>query len=314
MSAQLELQLVGNQRWRERRDTYRPAGEPIDTSAYEVVASQSDSETRAFIVAHHYSGTLPAARFRYHLHRHGVLVGAAVFSHPTNDLTLTNVFGGKATESVELGRFVLLDDVPGNGETWFLGRCFELLKPEGLRGVLSFSDPLPRRAASGQLITPGHVGTIYQAFNGLYLGRGAARRMRLLKNGQVLSPRALSKIRSKERGWEYAVGQLVAAGAPEPVSGKQHRLQNWLKKWLPRVSVSVPHHGNHRYAWTFDRSRELRQRVHASKHQDNDAAMAWWDQQVTEWRVQQFRESLPDHLKQRPKVHDPEPSITRRAS
>lgn len=34
-----------------------------------------------------------------------------------NGRSLTNVFGAKAVESVELGRFVLLDDVPGNGET-----------------------------------------------------------------------------------------------------------------------------------------------------------------------------------------------------
>jgi hypothetical protein len=37
-------------------------------------------------------------------------------------------------QAATLGRIVLLDEVPGNGETWFVARCFELLRAGRCRG------------------------------------------------------------------------------------------------------------------------------------------------------------------------------------
>jgi hypothetical protein len=134
-----------------------------------------------------------------------------VYSHPSNDRVLA-LFPGRPTESAELGRFILLDSVPANGETWFLARTFELLRRESLLGVLSFSDPVPRRNLSGRVIFPGHVGTIYQAANACYLGRATARSLHLLPDGRVLSDRTLQKLRSKDRGWRYAAALLEQFG------------------------------------------------------------------------------------------------------
>lgn len=243
-----------NQRWLQRRDSYRPDGEVIDTSAYEV-APISELEAKAFVTEHHYSGSYPAARWRYGMHLRGRLVGAAVFSHPCRDSILTKAFPGiVAREAVELGRFVLLDEVPGNGETWFLARCFAALRGQ-VRGVLSTSDPEPRTTADGRVIFPGHVGTIYQAHNGVYMGRGKARLLRLLPDGRVFSERAISKIRSLERGWRHCAEQLEAVGAaplsyrdPEPGDARE-----WLGTWLSRVTRPFRHPGNHRYGWRLDR-------------------------------------------------------------
>src|SRR5260370_22077353 len=160
-----------NQRWWKHRTSYRPAGEVINPSLYDVQVLTRDSSAKAFVEEHHYSRSYPAARFRFGLYERGVLGGVAVFSHPCNDRALTNVFRCPAPEAVELGRFVLVDSVPGNGETWFLSRCFQLLRREGLAGVISFSDPLPRRGIGGELVHPGHVGTVYQHFNARYIGR-----------------------------------------------------------------------------------------------------------------------------------------------
>lgn len=242
------MQLDLAQRWRDRKASYRPAGEVINPRTHEVVALPGDAMAKAFVLEHHYSGTYPAARFRFGLYRGASLVGVAVFSHPCNDEVLTSVFPGAARDSVELGRFVLLDEVPSNGETWFLGRAFELLRQEGLRGVVSFSDPLPRRAADGSVTTPGHVGVIYQAHNGVYLGRGTARTLHLLPNGSTFSARAAQKVRCRERGWRYAVDQLVAAGAPEPTV----ELREWLAAAMARLR-RVRHPGNHKYAWGLHR-------------------------------------------------------------
>ncbi len=238
-----------NQRWRNRIASFRPATELIRTSEFEVAEIADDNGPKAFVEQHHYSGSYPAARWRFGLYRGAQLAGVAVFSHPSNDKVLTNVFPVPAKDAVELGRFVLLDSVKGNGETWFLGRCFEQLRPEGLFGVVSFSDPTPRSSSTGAQIFPGHIGTIYQAHNAAYLGRGTPRTLRLLPDGSVFSARTAQKIRTLERGWRHAVAQLVAHGAPE-LSGDPG---TWLRTWLPKITRTMRHPGNHRYAWALAR-------------------------------------------------------------
>lgn len=241
------------QRWRRRRDSYRPAEEPIRTRDYEVASIGKDAPAKTFVEAHHYSGTFPAARFRVGLYRRAELVGVAVFSQPVSSAVITNVFPCDVLEAVDLGRFVLLDDVPGNGESWFLARAFDVLRFERLRGVVSFADPVPRAAADGRVITPGHIGTIYQAHNGLYLGRGTRRTLRLLPDGRVFSDRTIQKIRAGERGWRYAAAQLQAHGAPAPTGDRC----SWLHEWLPRLTRTIRHPGNHRYAWPLDKRMQV---------------------------------------------------------
>src|SRR5438067_13926750 len=80
------------QRWRQRRDLYRSAGEVIRTRLYDVAAMPAAAATKAFVVRHHYSGSYPAARFRFGLYRAAELQGVAVFSHPCSDRVLTRVF------------------------------------------------------------------------------------------------------------------------------------------------------------------------------------------------------------------------------
>jgi hypothetical protein len=238
-----------NQRWRSHRAFYRPSGELINTAEYEVSEVHEDKTPKEFIARHHCQKSYPAARFRYLLHRRGELVGVAVFSHPCNDLVLTTVFDCEATMSVELGRFVLLDTVPGNGESYFLSRCFTLLRRSDLVGVVSFSDPLPRRSLSGDLVQRGHVGTIYQAFSGIYLGQSAARTLRVLPDGSILNDRTIQKIRALDQGCEYASATLERFGAT-PLAGDPRA---WLAQWLPRITRSLRHPGNHKYAWPLSR-------------------------------------------------------------
>lgn len=56
------------QRWRNGRASYRPAREVITTSDFEVAAIESDRIAKDFVTTHHYSGSYPAARFRYGLY------------------------------------------------------------------------------------------------------------------------------------------------------------------------------------------------------------------------------------------------------
>lgn len=236
------------QRWFRGRDWYRPAGEPIATHRYEVTPMPGDAEAKAFVLEHHYSGSYPAARFRFGMYCGAELVGVAVFSVPMNARVLADL-PGEPSESVELGRLVLLDGVPANGETWFLGRCFALLRSEGLVGVVSFSDPTPRHTVAGNVVHPGHVGTIYQAHNAVYCGHASRRTLRLLPDGTVFGNRTHQKLRARERGWRYAADLLIRHGAPEPDGD----LRAWASEWVPRLTRPLPHPGNLKYLWALHR-------------------------------------------------------------
>ena len=54
--------LFGNQRWRQGGAAYRPPDEPIRTADYDVVELLDDTAAKAFVQAHHYSRSYPAAR------------------------------------------------------------------------------------------------------------------------------------------------------------------------------------------------------------------------------------------------------------
>lgn len=242
------MSTVGNQRWRERRALYRRPHEQIRTSDYDVVPIGT-TMAKLFVTTHHYSGTFPADRFRFGLFRKGVLVGVCVFSHPASERVLTNVFPGPAIAATELGRLVLLDEVPGNGESYFVANCLRRLKASGIRGVVSFSDPIPRTTIDGQTVMPGHVGTVYQALNATIRGRSGAATLHILPDGTTFSPRAMSKVRARSRGWRYAQDQLVRFGAAPLREAEDGRA--WLARWLPRLTRKLRHPGNHRYAWAL---------------------------------------------------------------
>jgi len=247
------------QRWRDHRSSYRPAGEVINPNDFDV-APISMSEAKQFVISTHYSRSYCACRFRYglfshtitknHWHQNGLtpeLVGVAVFSMPMSTKTLTNIFPGDPRDSVELGRFVLLDEVKANAESFFFTRCKTLLKREGLRGIVAFADSTPRSDIYGNICAPGHLGTVYQSTMAAYLLRSAPRTLRILPNGTVLSPRAISKIKTRQRGWRYASQILVAAGATAPKQDED--LSKWLDQWIPQLTRPLRHPGNHRYAW-----------------------------------------------------------------
>jgi hypothetical protein len=180
------------------------------------------------------------------------LTGVAVLSVPAQAKVLTSVFPGLEPyrESLELGRFVLAEEVPANGESWFLGQVRRMAGAGDVRGLVSFSDPVPRTSSAGQVIKPGHIGTIYQASNAAYLGRATARTLALLPDGTVFSPRAMQKIRSGDRGHAYAEAQLVAHGAAPREPGEGRAV--WLAGALDQIQArKLRHPGNHRYAFTL---------------------------------------------------------------
>lgn len=265
------------QRWSDGRHSWRHVAEGgFDASRFEITTIP-EATARAFTIRHHYAASFPAARFTYGLVTDDetlridgtmidgkALVGVAVLSVPMHARVLTNVFPDLEpfTESLELGRFVLTD-TPANAESWFLGRLFRRAASDGIRGIVSFADPLPRHRTvtdiddAGQVatrleqVTPGHCGVIYQAANALSLGRSTARTLTYVpRAGLVLSARTLSKIRGQERGSDAAERHLVDLGATP--RGPRADPSAWLRDALDEIGArSVRHPGNYRYAWTI---------------------------------------------------------------
>ena len=234
--------------WSARRALFDPAAHSV--------AEIPESVAKAFVIAHHYSGTYPAARFRVGLFREKELVGVAVFSVPASQKVIPRYVDIDPHDGVELGRLVLLDQCEYNAETWFIARAFKLLRDKlGVRFCLSYSDPYERRDASGRVVKRGHIGQIYQALNATYFGRASKSTLLLLPSGRVMSPRALGKIRRGERGRIYATEQLVRGGAPPPYQGESG------ESYVKRVSAcfsKIRHQGNLAYGWRFDRRVKFR--------------------------------------------------------
>lgn len=240
------------QRWRDRRDAFR-RGDLIDPRrhAVDVVGREV---ARGFVVRHHYSGTFPAARFSVGLYRGRCLAGVAVFSVPSQQASIPARSGQPAALGIELGRFVLLDEVEANGETWFLARAFRLLRRElpEIRAVLAYSDPLRRTAEDGRTVMPGHIGTIYQAFNARHVGRSKPRTLFLGPDGREVPPRSLSKLRNDERGAGYVYERLISLGAP------RRRATEGSSAYVRRALAEGPfrrarHPGCFCYVWPLDR-------------------------------------------------------------
>lgn len=242
-------------RWNARRFRHRPAGEPLQTEKYSV-APIEERLAKDFIIRNHYSGTYPAARFRAGMFEHRAfaaprLVGVAVFSVPMTQSLIPKYLATAADRGVELGRLVLSECVPSNGESWFLGRAFKLLRASlDVDGVVSFCDPVPRYDLQGREIKRSHTGVIYRAHNARMAGRTLPRTQLLLPNGLCASDRSLSKIRNREQGYDYAMRQLLDAGAPRRLFAEEPA--EWLRRLREEGFFrAVRHPGNFAFTWRW---------------------------------------------------------------
>jgi hypothetical protein len=251
--------LEAAQRWAEHRAIFLGPEDLFQPHRY-AVEPISRIQAKAFITGHHYLGTfatslVPVGLWESRAPYPPELVGVAVFGIPAREGiakytvgTFDNAMG------VELNRFVLRHEVPYHAETWFLKRAFRWVtreRPE-VRVVLSFSDPVPRTTLSGQVVMPGHIGTIYQAFNGIYVGRTRRDYEWQDLQGRTIGGRLLSKITRGQIGEVYAAERLIAAGAP------QRRWNEDPAAWTERALQQGPfrrvaHPGKHIYLWAIGR-------------------------------------------------------------
>lgn len=260
-------------RWRDRRHSWRRTSEGgFDPGRYGIdVVGQPAA--KAFVERHHYAGTFVSDRLRYglfDLEDGGRLVGVAVLSVPGgSSKVLTSVFPRLAPgeESLELGRLVLLDEVASNGESFMVGEVLRLAARAGIRGVVSFSDPVARFDQDDRRVMPGHWGCTYQACNAVPVGRSWKRTHWVLPDGTFFSPVRMQKIRDQASGHEYAERLLIRWGA------RPMRAFEDPKAWLAEALRAAcrdrdgnprkfTHPGCIRYAWRTGETRAQRRAVH----------------------------------------------------
>jgi hypothetical protein len=259
----MELDLLtASMRWRSRRPTWRPRREPFNPADFRVEPLPGTGAAKAFIETHHYSASFPAALACYALlERTGThqerLAGVAVFSVPIQPRAAAS-YGAGSLAFCDLGRFVLLDHVGSNAETWFLARGLRLLAGErrltdgspAFPLIVAYSDPVPRTDAAGRGRFTGHFGGIYRDSSALYLGRTKPRRLWLAPDGTTISERALSKLRSGDRGATYTYGMLRKHGAPARRSGEADPA--YVARALDEGPFRrIGHGGNHVYAFVL---------------------------------------------------------------
>lgn len=242
------------QRWTEGRASRRPVGELIRTAAYDVAPIESAAIARAFVKRHHYAASASSTAHRFGLYQRGDLVGVALFGPGASMAAHRAVFPSLTIrEAVTLGRLVLIDAVPGNGESFFVARCFAFLRAAGIVAVESCADPEPRMTESGDVVHRGHFGCVYQALNGHYVGRTRPATLRLLPDGTCFSNRTAGKLAQGDVGRRYAAAQLERWGA-DRLHDDEDALA-WLRRWRGRLTRAMRHRGNHRYLWCLDRRR-----------------------------------------------------------
>ena len=248
------METTVNQRWRDKVATYMQADKVFNPARF-WVGELPFADAKKFVTTHHYMGSMSASRVRFGLYHSTLedeeLVGVAVFDHGMNPAILTKTFDTLPAKDAQevtlnLARFVMLDAVKWNGETWFLARCFEELRKKGYLGVVSFSDPVVRRH-EGSVTFKGHIGTIYQAHNAAYLGHSSPKTKHVFPDGREFCDRTASKARNGEVGETYACQLLIDQGADAPWDDRAE----WVRHWRAKLCQRVNHPGNYKYAWWF---------------------------------------------------------------
>ncbi len=242
------------QRFTFGRESRRPAGELIRPSEYDVYPIDDVEVAKAFIRTHHYIKHSSPAPHRFGLARRGVHVGTALFGPACSTNAHEKVWGDTVLTqktAVTFGRLVMVEEVPGNGESYFIARCHELLARKGVRAVETCADPEPRTNERGEQTFKGHLGIVYQATNYVFIGKTNDSTNYLLPDGTVLSQRSQSKLRAGERGDNHPIDQLVAFGAA-PLEPDEDAAA-WLSYWREHLCRRRRHRGNYRYIRVLDK-------------------------------------------------------------
>lgn len=200
-----------------------------------------------WLIKKHYAKRTPTGR-AYGLYIDNILKGVCVYSSVIPNVA-ASVCGEEYAEYVkELSRLVVIDGLPENTLSWFVGQTFKLIAKPKI--IMSYSDRNQH-----------HTGYIYQALNFCYTGRGGDSREFIFRGQQVSTrPEGLRRIMKMMDGYDSSItiAENVIALGGEVIDLKQknryiHFLGSKTKKKQMRRALRFevlpyPKEENERYS------------------------------------------------------------------
>jgi len=184
------------------------------------VESCSRSDVKDFVEKWHYSQSINGVNstlcFRVVLR--GAVVGAAIFGAPGMPQVAAKYSNSGKYHLLELRRFVMIDDLPPNNESYVLARMLKMCKDAGIDRILSYADP-----------SFGHQGIIYQATGFKNLGTTGARND-VVWNGKKYPRRNLGQV---HRPFHKELNEALRRGEAQRVRtpGKIIYVKDLVKPW-----------------------------------------------------------------------------------
>jgi hypothetical protein len=173
---------------------------------------------KALVEAIHYSHT---ARSQQQVHvftlsREGRVVGCAIFGKPMSR--------HYDSDTLELRRFVLVQEMPKNTESFFLSKCLKWIQKNdrSIVRIVTFADP-----------NQGHEGTIYKASNFLFDGEENSANPRIVVMGDktIHMRQAYQKRKGEYTRDACRIQQAILSGAAEMRKQKRKlRYVYWFRK------------------------------------------------------------------------------------
>jgi hypothetical protein len=138
-----------------------------------------------------------------------------------------HILGANQKDCLTLTRLWLSDELPRNSESKVIGIVLRALKRDtSLKYVLAYSDP-----------TAGHVGTIYQATNWLYIGISAATPLYSVEGGLPCHSRTLG-----HKLGSHSIRYLTSRGLDVktvPQSPKHRYIYFLDQSWRSRLTLPI---------------------------------------------------------------------------
>jgi hypothetical protein len=187
------------------------------------------SEVKDFIVQNHYSHSAARPGIISHCFAariEGLLVGAAIFGHTAGNAetgaVLLPPYNGKDYNR-ELLKLVMIDVMPKNSESKFIGVCRRYLKGYStILGLLSYADP-----------EHGHGGTIYRGDNWFYTGTQESASRKLVINGdECHGKKATEKYKTASVRKLKAMGHTVEVRKANPKHRYVYLLHPGLERFM----------------------------------------------------------------------------------
>lgn len=151
---------------------------------YNIKVEHDKKFAKHFIEKNHYSKMLPQAiKYRFSFYSDWDFMGMAIFSIPANQHAITSEFYDETQKiGIELSRVFTFNKTPKNFESYCLSQSFKYInKHSDYDLIVSYADPAFN-----------HVGYVYQALNGIYLGQTGTE-IRYMHNGKLITRRGLGR-------------------------------------------------------------------------------------------------------------------------